>query len=97
LVCLDLKSGRILWRHNFVTDFGGSIPNWGYAESPLVDGPWVIATPGGQQATMVAMLKTTGKPVWASGFGDGAGYSSIVKAEIGRVKQYVQFTQKAVR
>jgi len=34
LVCLDLKTGRILWRHDLVKDFGGEIPNWGYAESP---------------------------------------------------------------
>jgi outer membrane protein assembly factor BamB len=96
LVALDLKTGRILWRHNLVADFGGEVPNWGYSESPLVDGPWVLATPGGARATIVALLKTTGKPVWGASVGDGAAYSSIIKAEIGRVKQYVQMTDKGV-
>lgn len=96
LVCLDAKTGRGYWRQNLVTDFGGSIPNWGYAESPLIDGLWVLCTPGGQQTTMVALLKTTGKPVWQSAIGDRAGYASIIPAEIGGVKQFVQFTEKGV-
>lgn len=47
LVCLDANSGRIIWRRDLVADFGGAIPNWGYSESVLVDGPWVLFTPGG--------------------------------------------------
>jgi outer membrane protein assembly factor BamB len=96
LVCLDVKNGRVVWHKNLVADFGGSIPNWGYAESPLIDGLWVLCTPGGQQATMVAMLKTTGKPVWQAAIGDQAGYASIIPAEIGGIKQFVQFTAKGV-
>jgi len=96
LVCLDAKSGKIEWQHDLVGEFGGSIPTWGYSESVLIDGPWVVCTPGGSQATLAAFDKTTGKLVWSSGVGDGAGYSSIVKAEIGGVKQYVQFTAEGL-
>jgi len=96
LVCLDAKSGKIEWRHDLVGEFGGSIPTWGYSESVLIDGPWVVCTPGGSQATLAALDKTTGKLVWSSGVGDGAGYSSIVKTEIGGAKQYVQFTAEGL-
>ncbi len=96
LVCLDLKTGKPLWRRDLVGDFGGRIPTWGYCESPLVDGPWVLVTPGGAQATLAALLKTSGKPVWGAPIGDGAGYASIAKAEFGRTKQYVQFTARGV-
>lgn len=95
-VCLDAKSGKIEWRHNLVEDFGGSIPTWGYSESVLIDGPWALCTPGGSRATLAAFDKLTGKNVWSSGVGDGAGYSSIIKAEIGGVKQYLQFTASAL-
>ncbi len=54
LVCMDIKDGRILWRRDLVKDFGGAIPNWGYAESVLIDGPWLICTPGGAKNTIVA-------------------------------------------
>jgi len=96
LVCLNAKTGKGIWRHDLVGEFGGSIPTWGYSESVLIDGPWAVCTPGGSQATLVALDKKTGKVVWGSGVGDGAHYSSIVKAEIGGVKQYVQFTASAL-
>lgn len=95
-VCLNAKNGKILWRHDLVKDFGGSIPTWGYSESVLIDGPWALCTPGGSQATLAAFNKMTGKPIWGSGVGDGAGYSSIIKADIGGVKQYLQFTASAL-
>ncbi|MBA4015930.1 MAG: polyvinylalcohol dehydrogenase [Pirellula sp.] len=96
LVCLDVRSGEILWRHDFVAEFDGKIPTWGYTESPLVDGPWVVVTPGGGKATFAAFDKLTGKQAWGSEFGERAGYASIAPAVIDGVKQYVQFMHGAV-
>ena len=64
LVCLDAATGREAWRKDLVRDFGGQVPSWGYSESPLVDGPNVLCTPGGNQAGIVALAKTNGRPVW---------------------------------
>ncbi|MFO0847907.1 MAG: PQQ-binding-like beta-propeller repeat protein [Gemmataceae bacterium] len=50
LVCLNAANGSQLWAVNLVRDFGGSVPQWGYSESPLVDGNKVIVTPGGRPA-----------------------------------------------
>lgn len=96
LVCLDVASGRVHWRKNLVSDFAGQIPTWGYSESLLVDGPWVLCTPGGSKATVAALHKTTGETVWESPIGDGAAYSSIVIVSPGGNKQYVQFTAAGV-
>lgn len=96
LVALDAKNGRLLWSRKLVEEFGGAIPNWGYSESVLIDGPWALCTPGGAKATLAALDKQTGKTVWTSPVGDGAGYSSIVPAMIEGVKQYVQFTAQGV-
>ncbi len=46
LACLATADGKVAWTKNLVKDFGGSIPNWGYSESPLVDGDKVVVTPG---------------------------------------------------
>lgn len=96
LVCMDTKDGRIVWRHDLVKDFGGAIPQWGYSESVLIDGPWLICTPGGAENTIVALNKTDGKLVWGSPVGDPADYSSVIKVEIGKVKQYVNLTKQGV-
>lgn len=96
LVCLNAANGRLIWRRDLVRDFGGQAPNWAYAESVLVDGPWVLCTPGGKQATIVALQKTSGQPVWASPIGDPAAYSSIIRVSMSRGKQYVQMTHRGV-
>ncbi len=92
LVACDVKSGDIIWRKNFSADFGGRAGNWNYTESPLVDGEKLVCTPGGKEATMVALHKLSGDVIWKGRTeeGEAAGYSSIVIAEIGGVRQYVQ-------
>ncbi|MBI3838579.1 MAG: PQQ-like beta-propeller repeat protein [Planctomycetia bacterium] len=68
------------------------------AESPLVDGDLLVCTPGGSEATLVALNKKTGDTVWKSAVpgGDEAGYASIIVVNSGGIKQYVQFLQKGL-
>ncbi|MCS6863370.1 MAG: PQQ-like beta-propeller repeat protein, partial [Abditibacteriales bacterium] len=73
LACLDIATGKIRWQKNLVRDFGGSMPNWGYAESPLVDGEKVVVTPGGRQATLAALHKMTGETLWQAHVPEGGG------------------------
>lgn len=93
LVCLEAATGKEVWRKHLRTDFGGKYGEWAYSESPLVDGDKVIVTPGGTNATVVALNKMTGATVWTCAVPDGsaAGYSSVIIAEFGGVRQYVQF------
>jgi outer membrane protein assembly factor BamB len=60
LVCLEIANGKEVWRKHLRTDFGGKYGEWAYSESPLVDGDKVIVTPGGTNATVVALNKKTG-------------------------------------
>lgn len=96
LLCLDAKSGKIHWRHDLIGEFGGHPGGWGYCESVLVDDKWLLCTPGGDQATMLALLKTNGKPVWEAKLGDSAAYASMISIQVDGAKQYVQFTAQAV-
>jgi outer membrane protein assembly factor BamB len=66
LACLMVADGKIVWQHSMTQDFGGQVPTWSYRESPLVDGDKVICTPGGEDATMVALNKLTGETIWKS-------------------------------
>ncbi len=72
--------------------------DWAYAESPLVDCDLVVVTPGGAQATMVALNKKTGAVIWKSAVpgGDPAGYASAIVVQGGGRKQYVQLLSKGI-
>lgn len=97
LVCLESSSGKEIWRKDFSKDFGGKLPEWGFSESPLVDGDRVIVTPGGPQGTLVALNKQTGDLLWQTkDFKDSAHYSSVIIASIGNVRQYIQLTDASV-
>ncbi len=95
LVCLDTASGKRLWGADFVKEFGGSVPRWGYSESPLVDADRLIVTPGGRGASVVALNKATGEVIWRSQ-GDGAGYSSAIPFDAGGVRGVAVLTAGAV-
>lgn len=106
IACLKAASGEEVWSRDFTADFEAKkMPKWGFSESPLVDGDWVLCTPGGSDATIVALDKMTGKEVWRSAVpqgdigpkgADGAGYSSIVISHGAGVKQYVQLVGRGV-
>ena len=98
LACLEAKSGKIRWQKNIRKEFGGEPGEWAYAESPLVDGDVVVVTPGGAQATIVALNKKTGAVIWKSAVpgGDPAGYASAIVVQGGGRKQYVQCLSKGM-
>lgn len=97
LVCLDAASGALRWKKNLAEDFGGKMMSvWKFSESPIVDGPRLVCTPGGPDAMMVALDKKTGDLIWKCAMPaigkagkDGAGYATIVPADIEGVRQYV--------
>jgi outer membrane protein assembly factor BamB len=98
LACLEAKTGKIRWQKSIRKEFGGQPGVWAYAESPLVDGDVVVVTPGGAEATMVALNKRTGAVIWKSAIpgGDPAGYASAIVVQAGGRKQYVQFLSKGI-
>ncbi|HZZ70878.1 MAG TPA: PQQ-binding-like beta-propeller repeat protein [Pirellulales bacterium] len=104
LACLATADGKEIWTKDFKKDFKGKMMSgWGFSESPLVDGDWLVCTPGGKEDGMVALDKKTGAVVWTSKIEipgnkgqDGAGYASIVISHGAGVKQYVQLMGRGV-
>jgi outer membrane protein assembly factor BamB len=104
LVCLDAASGAIRWQRNLPRDFQGKVMTfWKFSESPLVDGDRLVCTPGGPEAAIVALDKKTGETLWKAAIPplgeqgkDGAGYASMVVAEIEGVRQYIQLLGRGV-
>jgi outer membrane protein assembly factor BamB len=91
LVCLDVKNGKPVWAKNLLRDFRGSNIYWGLSESPLIAGDRVLVQAGGRNAGIVALDKTSGKPLWSQ-HSDEAGYSSAVIANVGGTQHAIFFT-----
>lgn len=98
LACVEIAGGKVRWQKNIRSEFGGKAGNWAYAESPLVDGQTVVCTPGGAQATIVALDKNTGNVLWncATPEGDEAAYASAIVVQAAGAKQYAQLLQKGL-
>jgi len=101
IACLNVADGTVVWSKSFEKEWGGKMMSgWGFSESPLVDGEWVICTPGSEQAMIVALNKLTGEEIWRTkmtGEGrQGAGYSSVIVSEADGVKQYVTLVGRGV-
>jgi len=99
LVCVSVSDGAVRWHKNFKRDFGGEPGGWNYTESPLVDGDKIVCTPGAKDGLLVALNKLSGDVVWkcASPFAESAAaYSSIVVADVGGIRHYVQLTAGGV-
>ena len=104
LAAFETATGKERWRKSLPRDFGGKMMSgWGYSESPLVDGDRLICTPGGKDAALVALERSTGKEVWRCAVpplgeagGDGAAYSSAVISGACGVRQVVQLLGRGV-
>ncbi len=98
LACLDTVTGKVVWQKNLQRDFGGKLGIWAYSESPLIDGDKVIVTPGGTDATVVALDRKTGAVIWKCAVpgADVAGYASAMLMESGGSKQVVQYMGKGL-
>lgn len=97
LVCFEAATGVERWRKDMTKDLGGARPEWGFSESPLVDGDKVICTPGGPKGAIAALDRKSGALLWQTkDFTDPAHYSSCIVTEIGGVRQYIQLTPASV-
>lgn len=97
IAAFETATGKEVWRKDFIQDFGAKLPEWGFSESPLVDGDKLVFTPGGEKGAIVAVNKQTGALLWqTAGFTDEAQYSSLMPASIHGVPQYVQLTMASV-
>ena len=101
LHCLDAEKGTKLWMRDIKKEFSAKRLNeakfdWGYSESPRVDGDKLLVCAGGPGAAIVALDKNTGKDIWKGGGDDPAGYGSVTIATIGGKKEYISFGSQAL-
>jgi outer membrane protein assembly factor BamB len=101
LHCLDVKTGKQIWRKSLVTEYQTTIPSWYNGQCPLQEADRLIIATGGA-AIMVALDKATGKEIWRTPNPANPGnpgqymmsHSSVMPAVLGGVRQYLYGTLK---
>jgi outer membrane protein assembly factor BamB len=102
MFCLDVKTGDVLWKKDFVAEYHTSMEKWsgfyGYVAPPLIDGDRVICKVGGQpNAKIVAFDKKTGKELWRALPADGGfAYNPLIIINAGRRRQLIAWHDSAI-
>ena len=77
LYMIEPKKGQVLQTVDLLERFGAKQAEFGFAECVLVDDRKVICTPGGPDASLVALDKRTGELIWQTkGLSQPTGYCS---------------------
>jgi outer membrane protein assembly factor BamB len=98
LFALEAATGRVIWQKDYVKDFNASVPTWGMAGAPLVDGDRLICLVGGEpDAKVMALDKFTGAEIWRSLSSDWEpGYNQPIIVEAGGARQLILFHPKGI-
>ncbi len=98
LTALDVASGKPVWHHDTVAEYGTSVPVWGIASAPIVEGNLLIAIAGAEpDGKVMAFDKRTGKEVWrALSSNWEMGYAQPIIIDAGGVRQLIVWHPKAV-
>lgn len=67
LFALDKKTGRVIWSHDLIREYGAPEGDRGYAASPLLHNGLLIAPVGGSGQALAAFHAGTGVLAWKSG------------------------------
>jgi len=97
LTAFRADTGRELWTVDMLERFDAKRPSYGLCESVLIDGENVICSPGGAKGYMVALDRKTARTSWVNTeIKDRVGFSSLVVAEFGGIRQLVTMSADAV-
>ena len=83
LHCLELASGKVIWKHDLRAEYKVRQDFFGTASTPLVEGQLLILNVGAPDGpTVVGFDKVTGREVWRAGKEWGPSYASPVPAVV---------------
>ena len=98
ILCLNAGTGEVLWQIDAAAEYDTTVPVWGVASSPLVDGERVIYIVGGEPDALVMTFdKMTGEEIWrALPVVSEMGYAQPVIYRAGGVRQLIIWHPTAV-
>jgi len=95
LFALDKATGRVVWSHDLIREYGAPEGDRGYAASPLLHSGLIIVAMGGAGQSLAAFNAATGALVWKAGRVNQSPASPIL-IEFGGVPQVVYLGGNAI-
>ena len=96
LNALDLATGARRWTHDLPAETGATVPEWGYAGSPLVlDGRVIVSAGGPGGKSLLAFRAEDGERVWSAGDA-AAGYGAPFAATLAGRPQILAFNHRRI-
>lgn len=95
LACLDAATGKVVWQHDLLKEFGGRNISWQNAASPLVDDARVYVAGGGKGQSLLAFDRNTGAVAWKTG-DEKMTHATPVAATLHGVRQVIFLTQSGL-
>jgi outer membrane protein assembly factor BamB len=95
LNCLELATGRRVWRRRLLEEGARGVPEWGFSGSPLVTGGMVIVSAGGDAGkSLHAYDAATGEPRWRGG-DEAVSFGSPAVATLAGVPHVLTFNARS--
>jgi outer membrane protein assembly factor BamB len=86
LTALTAENGDEIWSMELREAFNAEIPEYGYAESVLIEGSHLYCCPAGTEAYMVCLDKRSGELIWRNSEITGnVGFSSLISFDMGGI------------
>jgi len=97
LCCLELSSGKLLWKRDLPAEFGRRkrMEEYGYSASPLLYHSTVIVQVGGNEQAVIAMDPQTGSIRW-KGEPGGVSYAQASIIKLAGQDQYIYFSPEGI-
>lgn len=97
LLCMKTSDGSSVWTVDLVAEYGARNIQWGFTENLFYEGNVLYCTPGGVDASVVALDRNTGKLIWkAKGIDEKSAYCSPMMVNLKERKVLVTFLQTSV-
>ena len=95
--CLELDSGKLLWRHDLPSEYGRRKRDeeYGYSASPMLYGRVVIVQVGGDEHAVVAFNPGDGTLAWKSEAG-GVSYAQATLTKLAGRDHFIYFSPEGV-
>jgi len=98
LFCMNTANGQILWSIDTFKEYGGRNITWGVTENLLYDGNTLYCSPGGPDASIIAVDRNTGKLIWKSkGPNEKSAYCSPLLVQLPSSKLFVTRMDRSIQ
>ena len=98
LFCMNTANGQIIWSIDTFKEYGGRNIKWGVVENLLHDGNILYASPGGPDASIIAVDRNTGKLIWKSkGPDEKSAYCSPLLIQLASRKLLVTRMERSIQ